>query len=72
MNDADARGLRRSRIGQDHGLAIDFNLSEIRRVDPCQQLDERALSRPVLAEQGMDFARPNFKLDVPKRLDTRK
>src|SRR2546421_6824815 len=45
-------------------LAIDPDFATVRADEPVKNVHQRALARAVLADQGMDFALPDFEVDV--------
>ena len=49
-------------------LPVEPDRAAVGLVDPGEDLDQRALARPVLADEGMDLARDEVERDVVERL----
>ena len=64
VDHAEAGGDRVARRAERHGLAVDADLARVGLVEPGQDVHERALAGAVLAEQGVDLARPQVEVDV--------
>jgi hypothetical protein len=56
MNGHDSKTPGRNRILELDSIAFKLDLSLVGREDPGDQIQERALARAVLADQGVNFA----------------
>jgi hypothetical protein len=65
VNQGDARTLRLLRIAEMNLLIIDKNRAFIRPNHPGQDLDECALSCPVVAAQSVHLPSAHFETDIP-------
>jgi hypothetical protein len=70
MNRGNARPVSRGGISV-QVLSVDKNLASIRRVISRHYLDQRRFASPVLAYQGVDFARSYFEVDIVQGNHTR-
>src|ERR1700727_996037 len=68
----DARRLRRARIGEAHGHAVDSHLAGVGFYDPGENVHQRRLAGAVLPEQRMNFSRAQIEVHAPERLDAAK
>ena len=66
----DSQPHGRDRIGQPDLFALPRDRSLVRLVDPGQNLDQRRLARPVLAEQAMHLAGHDIQVDPVEGADT--
>src|ERR1700722_9592371 len=69
---ADAKAASCTRIGDPGGRPVEDDLALVGREDAVDHLDQGRFSRAVLAEQGVNLARPHAQVDVVIRADTRK
>jgi hypothetical protein len=53
---------RRDGVGQPGGLAVEEDLALVGLQNSCDEIDERALTRAVLADQSMDLSRMEVKI----------
>ena len=67
----DAGGLGLVRAVEADLLAVDADRAAVRLVDARDDLDERGLAGPVLADEGMDLTGGDREVDVLQRADTR-
>src|SRR4029078_1880641 len=49
--------------------ALEHHLAGVERVDPCDALDQGALSGAVVPPQGGNFGRTNVKIHIPEDVD---
>ena len=71
IDDGEAELPRLQRIGGDEGLAHDHHPALVGDDRAAGNAEERALARAVLAEHGVDLARPAFEIDPVERLHAR-
>jgi hypothetical protein len=64
LDDGDAASPRVGRPADRHGLTVDDDRAAIGFVDAGQDLDERALAGPVLADEGVRFAGEQVERDI--------
>src|SRR5262245_60692895 len=70
-HEAEAQALCLLRGTHDLRLTVDGDRAAIRRDQPHEDLDERALARAVLAAQRSNFSAPKRKRDIFERSDAR-
>jgi hypothetical protein len=68
MHHADPQPDRIRRIVDPHRFAVDLDPPAIRGVEAVENAHQRRLARPVLADNAVDRARPNFKRYIIIRL----
>ena len=61
---ADAEAARGAGVRDADGRAVEHDLALVGREDAVDHLDESRLARAVLAEQGVNLARPDAEIDV--------
>ena len=64
VDHADAAGDRVGGSGDLDRLAVEQDLALVRRRQPVEDVHQRRLAGAVLAEQGVDLARPDVEVDV--------
>ena len=72
INDGDAEPVRLVDGANGDGLAAEPDRARVGLVYPGQDLDQSALARAVLPDEGVDLARSHAERDVLQRLDARK
>ena len=72
MDDADAERTRLRLVDRLEGHAVQGNAAIEARIDAADELAERGLAGPVLAEQRVDLARKDVEADTLQRHDTGK
>ena len=64
IDSADAKGLRMPGIFDLHLGAVENDLAGAFLIGPAQDFHERGFSRAVLAEEDVNFAPPQIKINV--------
>ena len=69
MHDADAGAIGVGRGSRPIGLAVEGNLAFVHRKEAREQIDQRRLACPILAEQHMTFAPADLERNAAQRDD---